>query len=59
MLKVMDGFKYLFAKHTTPLKWARNLGLSLTNSAVPLKQLIIQYAMGLKGDLPRLANINT
>jgi len=59
MLKVMDGFKYLFAKHSIPVKWARNFGLSLTNSAAPVKKLITQYAMGLKGDLPPLANINT
>jgi 2-octaprenylphenol hydroxylase len=55
MLKVMDGFKYLFGQRSNPLKWARNLGMSLTDAAAPLKQVIMQYAMGLKGDLPRLA----
>jgi 2-octaprenylphenol hydroxylase len=54
MLKLMDGFKYLFGKRSNPLTWARNLGLSLTDAAVPLKQVIMQYAMGLKGDLPLL-----
>lgn len=55
MLKAMDSLKYLFGKRSESLTWARNLGLSLTDGVAPLKQIIMQYAMGLKGDLPRLA----
>jgi 2-octaprenylphenol hydroxylase len=33
----------------------RNLGLSLTNAAGPIKNLLMRRASGLDGDLPRLA----
>lgn len=55
MLKTMDGFKQLFGSHSTLLTLARNIGLDLTDSVTPLKRLIVQHAMGLTGDLPRLA----
>jgi len=53
MLKLMEGFKQLFGTAVPP--WIRSMGLNLTNKATPLKKLIIQRAMGLSGDLPRLA----
>ncbi len=55
MLKTMDGLKSLFGNDSALVKQARNLGLNLTNNSPALKQLIMQYAMGIKGDLPRLA----
>jgi len=55
MLKTMDGLKSLFGHESSIVKQARNFGLNVTNSAPLLKQLIMQYAMGLKGNLPRLA----
>ncbi|EDN66989.1 Ubiquinone biosynthesis hydroxylase, UbiH/UbiF/VisC/COQ6 family [Beggiatoa sp. PS] len=55
MLKTMEGFKQLFGRQSNLLTLARNVGLNLTDSATPLKQVIMQYAMGLKGDLPFLA----
>ena len=55
MLAVMDGFKKLFGNNIPPVRWARNLGLSITNKATPLKNMIVYRAMGLGGDLPRLA----
>ena len=55
MLKVMDGFKHLFSNRSDLLTWTRNMGLSLTNTVEPLKYMIMQHAMGLKGNLPRLA----
>lgn len=55
MLKTMEGFKQLFGRQSNLLTLARNVGLNLTDSATPLKQVIMQYAMGLKGDLPSLA----
>ncbi len=55
MMLVMDGFKRLFGATAPPLRLARNLGLTLTDNAVPVKNLIIRHAMGLKGDLPRIA----
>jgi len=47
MMMVMDGFKRLFGSHLTPVRWLRNAGLSLTNSAWPIKNLIMRQAMGL------------
>jgi 2-octaprenylphenol hydroxylase len=55
MLGVMDGFKRLFGSSLPPLRWLRNLGLNLTDAAEPVKNLIARRAMGLEGDLPRLA----
>ncbi|HRC72386.1 MAG TPA: UbiH/UbiF/VisC/COQ6 family ubiquinone biosynthesis hydroxylase [Candidatus Competibacter sp.] len=55
MLGVMDGFKRLFGASLPPLPLLRNLGLALTDAAGPLKNLIARRAMGLEGDLPRLA----
>ncbi len=55
MLKAMDGIKSLFGNESNIVKQARNFGLNFTNNAPALKQLIMEYAMGLKGDLPRLA----
>jgi 2-octaprenylphenol hydroxylase len=55
MLKIMEGFKYLFESRLATVNWARNIGLSLTDNLSPLKQVIIQQAMGLSGQLPKLA----
>ncbi len=55
MMSAMDGFKHLFGSSLPPLKLARNLGLNLVNNAGPVKELIVKHAMGLSGDLPRLA----
>jgi 2-octaprenylphenol hydroxylase len=55
MMKLMEGFKYLFSTPSTLLTLTRNVGLNLTNTTTPIKQIITQYAMGLTGDLPRLA----
>lgn len=54
MLGVMDGFKRLFGSQAAPLVWARNTGLKLTDNAGLLKNLIIEHAMGFRGDLPPL-----
>jgi 2-octaprenylphenol hydroxylase len=55
MLAVMDGFKRLFGNPLPPVRLLRNAGLNLTDAAGPLKNLIARRAMGLEGDLPRLA----
>ncbi len=55
VMAVMDGFKRLFGSELSVLSLARNLGLSLVDRAVPVKQLIMRRAMGLSGDLPALA----
>jgi 2-octaprenylphenol hydroxylase len=55
MLGVMDGFKRLFGSSLPPVRWLRNFGLNLTDRAGPVKNLIARRAMGLEGDLPKLA----
>jgi 2-octaprenylphenol hydroxylase len=55
MMATMDGFKRLFGATWEPLRWARGAGMNLTNSLPPLKQLIMNHAMGRSGDLPALA----
>lgn len=55
MMGVMDGFKRLFGNSLPPVRLLRNIGLNLTDAAGPLKHLIARRAMGLAGDLPRLA----
>ena len=55
MLSTMDGFKRLFGSTQPLMRWLRNTGLQLTNSATPLKNMIMRQAMGKEGDLSRLA----
>jgi 2-octaprenylphenol hydroxylase len=43
----MDGFKHLFGSSALPLRWLRNTGLNLVDSATPVKNLIMRAAMGL------------
>ncbi len=54
-MSAMDGFKRLFGSPSLPLRLLRNTGLRLANIESPVKQGLIRQAMGLKGDLPRLA----
>ena len=53
MLAAMDGFKKLFSNEQIPLALIRNAGLSLTDSAGPVKHLITRRALGLVGELPK------
>jgi len=55
MLSAMTGFKTLFSNNNVILKSLRNTGLNLTNNIAPVKNTIIRHAMGLDGDLPKLA----
>lgn len=55
MMSSMDGFKRLFSNDNRLASLSRNLGLDLADRLTPLKNEIIQHAMGLKGDLPPLS----
>jgi 2-octaprenylphenol hydroxylase len=55
MMAAMDGFKRLFGSRLAPLRWARNLGLTVADRSGPVKAMAIRRAMGLAGDLPKLA----
>ncbi len=52
---LMDAFKGLFGSEWQLLTLVRNLGLRLVDGAMPLKQAIMRRAMGLEGDLPKVA----
>jgi 2-octaprenyl-3-methyl-6-methoxy-1,4-benzoquinol hydroxylase len=55
MMTTMDLFYRMFGNANIPLKLVRNLGLGLAEHLVPAKKLAMRYAMGLTGELPRLA----
>ena len=47
ILVAMDGLKRLFSSESVAVQRARNNGMSLLNKITPLKNIIIQQAMGL------------
>jgi len=55
MMALMDGFKRLFSNDLAPLRWLRIGGLRLMHRLPPAKNLIMRHAMGLTGDLPKIA----
>ena len=55
MMFAMDGFKRLFSNDFPFLAKLRGFGLSLTNRASPIKHELMRRAMGLEGEMPRLA----
>lgn len=55
MLGVLDGFKRLFGSSLPAVRWLRNAGLTITDTTTPIKNVIARRAMGMVGDLPRLA----
>ena len=54
-VSVTGGFRYLFSNDLPGVRELRNFGLSLTDAATPIKNLIMRRASGLEGDLPKLA----
>lgn len=57
MMSAMDGFYYGFSSEATPLKVLRNIGLGLAQRSGPIKQKVLEYATGLQGDIPKLAQV--
>ena len=55
MMTVMDVFYRTFGNAHAPLKLLRNLGLSVAERLRPAKLLAMKYAMGVTGNLPKLA----
>jgi 2-octaprenyl-6-methoxyphenol hydroxylase len=52
---VTDGLNRLFSNTIAPVRLARDFGLAAVNRLPPLKRLLMQHAMGVLGDRPRLA----
>jgi len=55
MLLALDGAHRLFGSAIGPVGVARRAGLAAVDRAPPLKRRLARRAMGLDGDLPRLA----
>jgi len=54
-LNSMTAFKQLFGSSSPLIKTLRNAGLSAGNQITPLRNEIVRFAMGLRGDLSSLA----
>jgi 2-octaprenylphenol hydroxylase len=54
-MSTMDGFKRSFGSANPGVRLARNLGLSAADHIQPVKHWFMRHAMGLLGDLPKLA----
>jgi 2-octaprenylphenol hydroxylase len=59
MLAALDGLNRLFSNDNVGLGRLRRAGLSLVNRVEPVKTLFMKRALGLAGDLPRLALVDT
>jgi 2-octaprenyl-3-methyl-6-methoxy-1,4-benzoquinol hydroxylase len=55
MMTVMDVFYRVFSNEILPVKFLRNLGLGLAERILPAKLKVMRSAMGLEGNLPKLA----
>jgi 2-octaprenyl-6-methoxyphenol hydroxylase len=55
LMAVTDGMNRLFSNDIAPVRLVRDLGLAAVNRVPPLKRLLMRHAMGMIGDLPRLA----
>ncbi|MGZ8223590.1 MAG: FAD-dependent monooxygenase [Methylobacter sp.] len=55
MMTVMDVFYRVFSNEVLPVKFLRNLGLGLAERILPAKRKVMRSAMGLEGNLPKLA----
>ena len=55
VLQVMDGFHALFGSEDLAISRLRGMGLKLTDQTPVLKNALMQHAIGLAGDIPRLA----
>ena len=55
MIQVLDGFYEVFKPRPRPLRVVRSMALDFVNRLSPARGALMQYAMGVSGDLPRLA----
>lgn len=55
MLATTDGLNRLFSNRIGPLRLARDLGLAAVDRLPAMKRFFMRHAMGMVGDLPRLA----
>jgi 2-octaprenylphenol hydroxylase len=58
MLAALDGLNRLFSNDDPTLGVLRRMGLRLIDRVGPIKTLFMRRALGLEGDLPRLATVD-
>ncbi len=57
MLTLVSGLKRLFGSEHESVKKARTLGLAFVNDFPVVKNLLVSYALGKRGDLPQLVGL--
>jgi 2-octaprenylphenol hydroxylase len=57
MIAAMEAIKQVFTPQQSAVKLVRGLGLSFIDNLKPVKQTMIKQALGLKSDLPKLAQM--
>lgn len=55
MMTLMDMFYLFFSNNVFPVKFVRNFGLGFAQRISPVRHLVMKMAMGLEGNLPKLA----
>jgi 2-polyprenylphenol 6-hydroxylase len=55
-LGLIDGLNRLFSNASDSLGWVRRTGLSLVNGSAVTKRALMERAMGIAGDVPKLAS---
>ncbi len=55
MMTLMDAFYRVFSNDILPIKFLRNMGLGLVERVVPAKNKVMRMAIGLEGNLPKMA----
>lgn len=58
MTATMELFRRLFGQCPAPIRLLRSSGMNLVNHLSPVKNHLAMMAMGVKGDLPKLAQRN-
>jgi len=59
MMTLMDVFYRCFSNDILPVKLLRNFGLGLAQRITPARKKVMKAAMGLEGNLPKLARGET
>ncbi|MBI1733002.1 MAG: UbiH/UbiF/VisC/COQ6 family ubiquinone biosynthesis hydroxylase [Gammaproteobacteria bacterium] len=57
MIGALDGLQRLFGSPASAVRHLRNAGLDLCDALSPVKRVLMSLAMGLSGDLPRVARV--
>ena len=55
MIKTLDGFYHAFRPQPVAAQQIRSQALDMVQRIKPLRRYVMEYAMGLRGDLPTLA----